>query len=72
MGAALALSSPLTVVFWAAVQGMVHEDLGRSATTTELALVAAAYLLAAVVYFVMCYALSYCVKQLHKKIAIIR
>ena len=31
-----------------------------------------AYLLAAVVYFVMCYALSFCVKQLHKKIAIIR
>ena len=30
------------------------------------------YLLAAVVYFVMCYALSYGVKQLHKKIAIIR
>lgn len=31
-----------------------------------------AYLLAAVVYFIMCYALSYCVKRLHKKIAIIR
>lgn len=31
-----------------------------------------AYLLAAVVYFVLCYALSFCVKQLHKKIAIIR
>ena len=31
-----------------------------------------AYLLAAVVYFVICYALSYAVKQLHKKIAIIR
>lgn len=31
-----------------------------------------AYLLAAVVYFVMCYALSYLVKRLHKKIAIIR
>ena len=31
-----------------------------------------AYLLAAVVYFVMCYALSYCVKRLHKRIAIIR
>jgi glutamate/aspartate transport system permease protein len=30
------------------------------------------YLLAAAVYFVLCYALSYCVKQLHKKIAIIR
>ena len=30
------------------------------------------YLLAAVVYFVMCYALSYLVKRLHKKIAIIR
>ncbi len=30
------------------------------------------YLLAAVVYFVLCYALSYLVKQLHKKIAIIR
>ncbi len=30
------------------------------------------YLLAAVVYFVLCYALSYCVKLLHKKIAIIR
>ena len=31
-----------------------------------------AYLLAAVVYFVMCYALSFMVKRLHKKIAIIR
>ena len=31
-----------------------------------------AYLLAAVVYFIMCYALSWLVKQLHKKIAIIR
>ena len=31
-----------------------------------------AYLLAAVVYFVVCYALSYLVKRLHKKIAIIR
>ena len=31
-----------------------------------------AYLLAAVVYFVICYALSYMVKRLHKKIAIIR
>ena len=31
-----------------------------------------AYLLAAVVYFVMCYALSYLVKRLHQKIAIIR
>ena len=30
-----------------------------------------AYLLAAVVYFVMCYALSWLVKRLHKKIAII-
>ncbi len=31
-----------------------------------------AYLLAAVVYFVLCYVLSYFVKRLHKKIAIIR
>ena len=31
-----------------------------------------AYLLAAVVYFILCYALSYMVKRLHKKIAIIR
>jgi glutamate/aspartate transport system permease protein len=31
-----------------------------------------AYLLAAVVYFVICYALSWLVKRLHKKIAIIR
>ena len=30
------------------------------------------YLLAAVVYFVLCYSLSYLVKRLHKKIAIIR
>ncbi|KQP37913.1 amino acid ABC transporter permease [Pseudorhodoferax sp. Leaf274] len=30
------------------------------------------YLLAAVVYFVLCYALSWLVKRLHKKIAIIR
>jgi len=31
-----------------------------------------AYLLAAVVYFILCYTLSYFVKRLHKKIAIIR
>jgi len=31
-----------------------------------------AYLLAAVVYFVLCYSLSWLVKRLHKKIAIIR
>ncbi|MEJ7686877.1 MAG: amino acid ABC transporter permease [Variovorax sp.] len=31
-----------------------------------------AYLLAAVVYFIMCFALSWLVKRLHKKIAIIR
>ena len=31
-----------------------------------------AYLLAAVVYFVLCYSLSWVVKRLHKKIAIIR
>ena len=31
-----------------------------------------AYLAAAVLYFVMCYALSWLVKRLHKKIAIIR
>ncbi|SCK38213.1 glutamate/aspartate transport system permease protein [Variovorax sp. HW608] len=30
------------------------------------------YLLAAVLYFIICYALSYLVKRLHKKIAIIR
>ncbi len=31
-----------------------------------------AYLLAAIIYFVLCYALSFLVKRLHKKIAIIR
>ncbi|MEJ8811785.1 amino acid ABC transporter permease [Variovorax ureilyticus] len=31
-----------------------------------------AYLMAAVLYFIICYALSYFVKRLHKKIAIIR
>ena len=31
-----------------------------------------AYLMAAVIYFILCYALSYLVKLLHKKIAIIR
>ncbi|MCZ2497411.1 ABC transporter permease subunit [Xylophilus sp. Kf1] len=31
-----------------------------------------AYLLAAVIYFIICFALSFAVKQLHKKIAIIR
>ena len=31
-----------------------------------------AYLLAAIVYFVLCFALSYVVKRVHKKIAIIR
>jgi chemosensory pili system protein ChpE len=43
LGAALALSSPVTVVFWAAVQAMVHQTLGRAATATDLAMVAAAY-----------------------------
>ncbi|MEP7091192.1 MAG: LysE family transporter [Nocardioidaceae bacterium] len=52
VGAALALSSPLTVVFWAAVQGMVHEDLGRAATSPELALVAAAYVLSVLLWAV--------------------
>jgi threonine/homoserine/homoserine lactone efflux protein len=50
LGAALALSSPLTVVFWAAVTGMVRQDLGRSATTTELALIGAAYVCSVLVW----------------------
>jgi glutamate/aspartate transport system permease protein len=31
-----------------------------------------AYIMAAVVYFILCYALSWMVKRLHKRIAIIR
>ena len=52
LGAALALSSPLTVVFWAAVQSMLGEELGRSATTAELAGVAAAYALSVLLWAV--------------------
>jgi L-lysine exporter family protein LysE/ArgO len=50
LGAALALSSPLTVVFWAAVQSMLADQLGRTATTSELAVVAAAYALSVLVW----------------------
>jgi chemosensory pili system protein ChpE len=52
MGAVLALSSPLTVVFWAAVQGLVRDHLGRAATATELALVGGAYVLSVLVWAV--------------------
>jgi glutamate/aspartate transport system permease protein len=31
-----------------------------------------AYLMAALVYFVICFTLSWCVKRLHQKIAIVR
>jgi threonine/homoserine/homoserine lactone efflux protein len=44
VGAVLALSSPLTLVFWAAVQAMLHEELGRRPAPTELALVCGAYM----------------------------
>lgn len=50
LGAVLALSSPLTVAFWAAVTAMVQQDLGRGATGTELALVAAAYVLSVLLW----------------------
>lgn len=50
LGAALALSSPLTVVFWAAVAAMVRQDLGRGATGRELALVGLAYVLSVLVW----------------------
>lgn len=50
LGAALALSSPLTVAFWAAVTAMVQQDLGRGATGSELALVGAAYVLSVLVW----------------------
>ncbi len=52
LGATLALSSPLTVVFWAAVQSMLSDRLGRTATTTELAMVAGAYALSVLVWAV--------------------
>lgn len=52
VGAALALSSPLTVVFWAAVQSMLSDQLGRAATTSELAMVAGAYALSVLVWAV--------------------
>lgn len=52
MGAALALSSPLTVAFWAAVTAMLQQDLGRGATGGELALVGAAYVLSVLVWAV--------------------
>ena len=50
LGAALALSSPLTVAFWAAVTAMLQQDLGRTATGTELTLVAAAYVLSVLLW----------------------
>ncbi len=43
LGAALALSSPLTLVFWAAVTGLLDTRLGRGPTAVELALVALVY-----------------------------
>ncbi len=49
-GAALAVSSPLTMVFWAAVQTMLHEQLGRSATPGELGAVAAVYVAGVLVW----------------------
>ncbi len=52
LGAALALSSPLTVVFWAAVQSMIGEQLGRAPTVPELAMVAGAYALSVLVWAV--------------------
>ena len=52
LGGVLALSSPLTMVFWAAVTGMVREDLGRAASTAELGLVAVAYALSVLVWAV--------------------
>ena len=50
VGAALALSSPLTAVFWAAVQTMLSDQLGRPATAGDLALVASAYALSVLVW----------------------
>jgi chemosensory pili system protein ChpE len=50
VGAVLALSSPLTVVFWAAVQAMLREQLGRGPTPTELALAAGAYVSSVLVW----------------------
>ena len=52
LGAVLALSSPLTVVFWAAVTGMVRQDLGRAATAAELTLIGVAYVLSVLVWAV--------------------
>ena len=49
----------------------VYESL-RIPTLRDLVFSAKAYLAAAVLYFVMCYALSWAVKRLHQKIAIIR
>ena len=52
LGAVLALSSPITLVFWAAVTGMIREEQGRAVTPTDLALVGAAYLLAVLTWAV--------------------
>jgi chemosensory pili system protein ChpE len=52
VGALLALASPLTVVFWAAVGTMVRDDLGRAATGTELAVVAGVYVLSVLLWAV--------------------
>jgi chemosensory pili system protein ChpE len=52
VGALLALASPLTVVFWAAVQTMVSDELGRSATSSELAVVVGVYVLSVLLWAV--------------------
>ncbi len=43
LGAVLALSSPLTVAFWASAHPMISADLGRQLGTSELALLGSAY-----------------------------
>lgn len=52
LGAALALSSPLTVVFWAAVTAMLGRDLGRAVEPAELGLVAVIYVLSVLLWAV--------------------
>jgi threonine/homoserine/homoserine lactone efflux protein len=53
LGGLLALSSPLTVAFWAAVNGLLRDNLGRAPTTSELIIVGAVYVTSLVTWGVI-------------------
>jgi threonine/homoserine/homoserine lactone efflux protein len=53
LGGVLALSSPLTVAFWAAVNGLLRDELGRTPNATELAVVGVTYVTSVVAWGVV-------------------